>query len=368
MSVPVTVYIEDIDSAIASYDRINLYRSFVSTDYPILDLPVATATLVAAQEQYTLTDLNGTADYGYRYTLYNSVSTDETDQSAWIEPGGVTLLRLVLEAAKYARRGFASVASQVGAANSLIDATLGDDGADEHFLEGNWIYRPDAAAADQLRRVQLSGFTTTPPAAVTPSRAWTNPPAQGETYHVYSLFPPFESGSQPYSWAMAARDALDNLYYVDQVNLGEGPALSGTTYRVSLDAFVGQVRRDDVRRVYGRTTDANGNVTDRDWDTSGYYWQAIEDGPGSVTLELYPAPGTDTTVIVEVSRTYDPMYAPADVLSGPLKLARLATIAKVYAQANETFDGRYQKQAESSRLAFLKEAARWKPKTMLRGI
>ena len=368
MTIPVTLYVEDITTALATYDTINLYRATDPREYPITSLPVATTLLVAAQEQYTIDDSDGTADDGYRYTLYNSVTTAESDQSAWIEPGGVSLEALILDAAKYARRGFNSTASQVGTTLSLIDATLGDDGVDEHFQEGNWIYRPDAAAADQIRRVALSGFTTTPPTALIPSRAWASPPAEGEAYHVYQLFPPFEAGATGYSWAMAARDAMDNLYYVDQVNLGEAAATVGPYARFDLGAFVGQVRRDDVRRVYGRTTDTYGNITDTDWDMEGRYWRAIEDGPGSVTLELAPAPDTDVTVIAEVSRTYDVLYAPDDVLAGPLKLARLAIISKAYEQANMQFDGRYKVAAEQARLQFLKEMARWKPRAILRGI
>jgi len=339
MSVTVDIYIEDAAVEIADYDTIRLYRGTDPSVYPFTGLPVATATLVSTTLAYTLTDANGTANSYYRYSLYNSSTTTESDQSEAINPAGLTLLRLRLEAARGAGVGFNGTCSETGTTTSLIDAALRDSGVDAKFLEGAWIYRPDAASSnDRCRRVKASGFEATT-GTLSFDRAYTNAPTSGEVYHVFLLQPPIDQTAVPYSWDRAVRDGLQQYWFVDQLNLGTGTSTRQT--RFSLGTHASYVTRKRVRRVLLRTTDSNGIQTDVNADNNGRSWNAVENGPMTLSVEIIPAPSTDQTVIVEVNRIDAQLFGDSDVTVADPEIARRAVILAMYQEMNVLQPGKY---------------------------
>ena len=362
MSVVVTVYTEDITTKLLAYESVKLYRdtspagSFATT--------VSTTALVAGTEAYEIADPSGDANSYYRYTFYHSTGPVESSPSEIFRPDGATLNKIVLEAARQADAGFDGTCSEAGTTATLVDALLRDTGVDTKFLEGAYVYRPNAAAAaDKTRRIANDGFTVAS-GTLAPVRPWTNLPANAEVYQVYAYFPPMDMPGVGYSWARAVREALADTWHVDQLNLGEGTATGQT--RFSLAPHASYVHRDSIRRVLLRASDSDSIVTDSDASKNGYYWGVVENA-GALSLDIHPAPRPDQTIIVEVNRAYAALYNDADVTECPLALAWKATLWKLYARLNRIQPGKYATEAALAQAEFRAEYARSKPATMVIG-
>ena len=366
MSITVSVYCEDITTQLLSYDTIRLY-SDPSTGGTFATL-VTTALLVAGQTEYDIVDTTGNANTYYRYSFYNSSTTAESQKSTVILPGGTTMLRLRVEAAQEGGLGYASVCSALGTTSLLTDASLGDSGIDAHYLEGAWIYRPNAVAAgDKLRRVATSGFVDTAPTGIKPSRAWTNAPANAEVYQIFNLAPPIDAPGEPYSWDRAIRGALTNIWFTDQLNLGVGTSSGQTRY--SLGAYAAYTDEASLRRVLLRTTNAQGVITDTDCDKGGRYWNIIQNGPRDLSIEILPlAPLTTETVILDLNRTYEALYLDTDITTGPFALATKAVLRRLYKTMNDVHNQSYQGDYNHWNEEFRTEYQKYRPTAMLRGL
>lgn len=362
MTVTVQVYVEDIATQLLTYTQVRLYSD--TTPGGAFSTLVDTETLVAGQEVYTLTDSAGTPSTWYRYRLYNTTGPVQSDLSEAFQATGATLRNLRIEAAIECGAGFASTCSALGTTSTLIDAALRDSGVDTSFLEGAWIYRPDAAAAgDKVRRVNTDGFTVAS-GTLAPSRNWTNAPASGEVYQVFNLLPPVDAPGSAYSWDRAVRDGLNVCWFVDQVNLGEGTATGQT--RFSLAAY--GAGRNTVRRVFLRTEDSNGILFDYAVGRGESWWGLTDDGLGSLSLDLGIAPGTDETVIVELARVDAELYADTDTTACPQRLAVKAAAMKALEYLNGIArPGSYEGEYAAARGWFLSEYARHRPPPIVVG-
>lgn len=307
--IDVLVYREDPATDLLTYGVIRLYRS-ASPDGTFA--VVTTGALVALTYEYTLNDSTGSSAWFYRFTLYNTVSLAETEMSPLIQPGALTLRRLRFEAAQEAGAAFQGTTTGAQTTTTLTDAVLMDNGVDDSFLEGAWVYRPDAnATADKLRRLPEDGFDiTTGKWTLAAARAWTNAPAPGETYQVFTMLPPVDQAGFAGSWNRIIRWALQHCAFIDQVNLGLG---DGQQTRYSLAPHLGYLTRKSVRRVLTRTTDTNGIATDQNQQRNGFSWDWVENGIGGLEIELEEPPGTTESVIVEFLRRDFELYIDTDV-------------------------------------------------------
>lgn len=346
MSVTLSYYLESVNAEMDDgWTTLRLYRD-TTPDGSFATL-VDSETLVEDQTDYEFTDATGTANHWYRVGLYDGSSLSTLSDP--FRPNATTLLSVILEAAKIADAGFDSVCTAEGDTNLLIDAVLLDHGVDDKYQESAYIYRPSAAAADQMRRV--SGFNTSQGGFI-PSRDWASGPSDDEVYHLYLLLPPFSYAGAPYSWASAARDALQECYSVDQVDIGVGTANRDT--RFSLGTHLGYLKRESIRRVFLRTFDSNLVPTDQDASKNGRFWEALENG-SELSLHLSHAPKTTEHIIVELDRRYAEIFDPDDVTSCPLRLAAKATAWKVYEHLNEIHPGKYKSEVASAKARFLRE-------------
>ena len=193
---------------------------------------------------------------------------------------------------------------------------------------------------------------------LTVSRAWTNAPASAEVYQVFTLCPPVDWPGDAYSMDRAIRSALADLWFVDQLNLGVGTTLGKR--RFDLASFLSYASPLTVRKVWLRTTDSNSIITDVDADTGQRYWTAVENGLGDVSVELYPPPATDESVIVEIERTYEPAYIDTDVITGPEYLAVKAVVCTLYENLNRLNRGKYRAEELWARQQFQRAYAPFK--------
>lgn len=333
MSATVRVYLEDLDTAILTYQVIRLYSdTSPGGDFSTL---VTTETIVAGTYEYLIEDPAGNSATWYRFTLYHATGPVESEQSP-PEQAGVSLLWLRLEAARMAGAGFSSTATS-GTITTLTDPVLIDSGVDDAFLAGSWIYRPDADSADRVRRMAEEPFnTSTGTQAV--RRQWGVAPAADEVYHVFNLMPPIDQPGVGMSWDRAVRGGLERVRYEDQLLLGEG---DGRQTRFSLETHGNQVNATNVQRVLLRTTDEDDYVRDRDAAKQGGYWYIAENSPGSLALVISPPPTDDETIVVSALVKDAGLYRDDDLtLVEPGRAVR-AIVFEAYRMLNAMQPGKY---------------------------
>lgn len=359
MSITVSVYVEEQ----AIYDRIKLYRDTSPTG--AFSTLVDTVSLVAGQEVYNCEDGNGTANSWYRYLL--SDGSIDTPLSEAFRPSALTLLTIRLEAAMRCGAGFASTCSATGASTYLVDVALGDVAVDTKWGEGGWIYRPTADADDRLRRVAKDGLNTSN-WRLTPTRAWSDAPAEDEAYHFFLLLSPVDTAGQSYSWDRAVRDGLRATWYTDLLNCGEG---DGRKTLWDLDEFGGYLERDHVRMVYRRTESVQGDetvYTYRDARKQGGWTRWRENGPGSLQLEVHPPLFPSETLVIEANRRYETLYSDDDVTNCPLELASRAAAWQAYAHLNRISAGRYATEEKLAHDEFMDEYLVSPPRSVVNGV
>lgn len=336
MTAQGTVYVEDIATQIVPYDQIKVYRG--SSPTGAFTTLVQTLTLVAGTEAYAFTDSAGTINTLWRASYYNSGTAAESSLGPLIRPGGLTLRVLRLLGAQRAGAAFKSAAvSGATSPASLIDTALLDNGMDTGYLEGAWVYRPDAAnASDKVRRVKKAGFNITT-GALAFSRDYTVAPAAAEEYHVYQFFPPIDQPGVPRSWDQVVRDALNGRWFIDQVTLGQG---DGHTRRYSLATFA-DVTESTFRRAFLRTTNTNGDIIDISAHTNGRFVTPVSNA-GAFSLDFWPAPSSRQEIIVECLRTDDALYVDTDTTSLSQRRAECAVEVEAYAALRKLQPGKYE--------------------------
>ncbi len=359
--ITVRIPVEDVTTVRLTYSSIRLYRDVVPDG--AFSTLVATITLVAAQTIYSYDDAAGSANSVYQHEYYNAVGPAISARSPSYYAGGATLLRLRLEAAREAGAGFESTCSAIGTTTTLIDTVLADQGLDTAFLEGAYIYRPNAAlAADRTRRVKKDGFTVAA-SSLAIDRAWANAPASGELYHIFNFFPPVDRPGSSYSWDRAVREGLSMVWFVDQVDLGVG---GGILTRVSLATFP-DIHPNTIRRVFFRRTLTNNYVYDLDMSTQGAAWRIVENAGVSTLETAYPA-RTDQTIIVEAIRRDFALYTDTDVTLAPWRQAVKAVTYAAYRQMNTLQPNKYSGEMTLAGVAWQREVAVEGPADIVIGV
>lgn len=363
MSVDFTKYVEDIATVMDTYNEIRLFRDVSPTG--AFATAVDTAALVADQQLYDLSDDSGNANYVYVIDFYHTTTGATSPRSDPFYPEGVSLLRLRLEAARQAGAGFDGTCTDDGTTTTLIDAVLLDNGVDADYGEGLWLYRPNASlTTDMLRRVAREGFDDTT-GTFTLTRAYSNAPADDEVYHAFMFYPPIRTSGVAMSWDDIIRAALREIWYVDQVDLG--PGTTDNKRRFSITDTV-DVQRSQVRRVLIRRTDDNGNIFDHDAGTMGGFWQFVDDGPGNLSIDVYPTPNTSENVVVEVNRQPAALYNDTDVLDIRIEYAIAAVKRRLFWQLNSDQPGKYTVELAEAQQDFDNTNGVNKPGAVLRGV
>lgn len=328
MSITVSLNIEEP----GSYTTINLYRD-TSPDGSFSTLAGTTA-LVAAQLDYTFSDADGTANSWYRYTLYDSVNSVESAFSEPFRPLGLTLLTVRLEAARRAGAGFDGTTTTTATDGTYLqDATLIDAGIDAKFLESAWVYFPNAAAADRMRRVKPDGFDpATGKLSWDSARAVGTNVASGTSYQVFLLLPPKRHAGFAFSWDDAVREGMQEVHYVDRVQVA---TTDGLTNEYDLGPYLGYVTRDDIRNVYLEWTDGS-TTLEANCQKLGKYIELVEDGEQNLKLRLFPVPAASRSVIVEANRQGERLWLDTDITTCPEELAYQAARWRAFAHLEHT--------------------------------
>lgn len=313
MTIPLSIPVENIDEVLETYDELEIYRDTSATG--TFSTLVTTLTLDSDTTLYTYDDANGDSGSWYRHRFHNDTGPVNSEYSPPWRPHGLTLEELCIQVAEDAGTGFRSTCTSDGGADALIDAALSDSGVDSSFLEGAWVYRPNADSVDRLRRVK--SFTTASGTLV-PTRDWSVAPAEDEVYHVYLLLPPVDAPGAPGSYRRAVRLGLSRVWFEDEFLVGEGTEDGKTRFDVS--AFLPHIL--EAHQVIFRRYDSNtGYPHDRNVGKNGGFWRLIKNGRFDVQLELITPPSTDDEIWAKAYRQQDPVYRDDDVTDCPNDMA-----------------------------------------------
>ncbi len=341
MSESGTVYVEDPDTALETYTSIRVYRGSTSDPTTAVfttqvgsDIP-----LVSGTNEYPFTDVSANAATIWRATFYNSTGPLESGYGPLIR----VLSSLTLRALRYLGAQRAGAASGGGASSgstspgTVVDPVLLDSGMDAHFMEGAWVYRPDADnASDKVRRIIKSGFNIVT-GALTFNRDYIAAPVANEVYQVFQYFPPTDQAGTTRSWDQIVRDALHGRWMIDQVTLGFG---DGHTLRYSLGNFP-DITESTLRRVLLRTTNSVGTITDQSAHTNGRFVTPVSNA-GAFSVDIWPPPSSRQEIIVEALRQDSPMYVDTDVTLLEQRRAECAVVVAAYAAIRAIQPGKYE--------------------------
>lgn len=337
-NIEVNVQVENVDDVLVTYDQLKLYRDVDpagSFGSGVLD----TETLVSGTIDYTLADSTGSAGYWYRYAFYNSISLAQSSLSDAFKPTGRLASDIIIAAARRAQ-GFQGKCTALGTVTLLYDAYLAENGVDEDYLDGTWVFRPDAAAESDWQRRTVRNPFSPGASSLEVVVPWTNAPADEERYAVFPLLPPLP-GRGGYSWLDALSDGLAEIKTPERIDLGVGT--SAGKDRFSLSAHAGYVESNLVKKLRLRVYNPSDATLYDDWDASKNqrFWEYIANGRDDVHIYLNPPPRTDEHVIVDLSVKYDRLYRPDDITLAPFDLAVWATVVKVYEHMNSLTNNGY---------------------------
>lgn len=337
-TIQIDAQVENIDEVIATYNQLKLYRD--TDPSGAFSTLVDTEALVAGQTDYTLTDTSGSSAYVYRYLFHDSVGAVSSSLSPAFFPTGRLAADILLEAAKKTR-GFVGACTDAGTSSTLIDSYLAENAEDEDYLDGAYVFRPDAAAeSDWQRRTARNPFSAAGP-SLTVVVPWTNAPADAERYGAFTLLPPLP-GRGGYSYMEALSDGLAALTVSDVINLGPGDADGHSNF--SLNPHVGYIDRRSIRKVvlrrYWDTTDLT-LYDDEDASKNQRWVEYVENTRDDVALRLQPPPSTDEYVFVHLDRRFERLYRPDDLTLCPFELAVWACVAKVYEHMQLVSGGKF---------------------------
>lgn len=363
MSATARVYIEDPAAALATYEELHLYRD--STPEGEFVALAGSTLLLPDTYEYVFEDGGGSSLSWYRFRLYHPTGPIQSDLSAPFQ-AGVALSWLRMEVAIRAHAGFRGTVTG-GTIDTLVDETLRDNGLDQAFMSGIWIYRPGSieglTASDRLRRTANNGFDPAT-GTFTVVRPYTSqPPLAGEEYHAYALVPPVDQAGVPYSWNRAIREALEEVRFPDLLVLGHG---DGVTTRFELDTHVNQARERHIQRVWLRTVTQDGQVIDRDAQKAGGWWSVQQNTPASLTLIVQPAPTADELVVVEAMTRDAALYRDDDITAAPPELVIRAAVMKLFEHMNTRIPGRYQAEYAGALASYNAYAAQVTPQPIVR--
>lgn len=354
MAVTVRIHVEDVNTQMDTYESIKLYRGTTAAGTTTSSTLVSTTTLVEDQEDYSVTDSSGTAESWYGYTLYHSTGPVQSAISRRFRTTETSLHSLRIEAARRANAGYSSTCSGNGTTTTLVDAALQDSGVDTNFMQGAYLFRPDAAAAgDYLRRIASYSAGT-----FTVDREYTNATESAEIYQVFSLAPPIDHPSLSYSWLRAVNDGLRECRWIDALNLGDGQTYGKTDF--SLAPHLGYINpHRDIRKLFVRhyVDETNSVYEDTDWNMNGRFWTRIQNA-GDFHVRLYPSPLTSETVWIEVRRSGESLFHDDDVTNCPLEQAAYAGAWKMLQHLVDNGKGEYTAQAALMAQRFEQERKR----------
>ncbi|KKN05986.1 hypothetical protein LCGC14_1081850 [marine sediment metagenome] len=309
MAVTLRFIVEDIDTQIATYESIRVYRSSsLGGTYSA----IGTETLVADTFYYSYSDSSGDLNSWYKYSFYHSTGPVESSKSAPFRPEGVTRLRARQAALGKYGAGIVLVntgtdSNKITTADHRVKTTLFRDDRGK----GAWLW-PTTGNNAEVARIILSSDVSEGTITVLPT--WSGAFVNADEIEWNWL-------ADPVVWNDAMNRGLARYWYVERVPIvgvanQEEYSLAGIPFLKDKD----QVH--DVRHY-----PTSGLDVDESWGVDGRWWRIRED-VGVLTLQISPAIGTSETLYLECTRPMPSLYT--DASAAPANAAEELVAALCY--------------------------------------
>lgn len=294
MAITVQFLVEDVATQIALYDKIRLYRGTSATGSFSF---VANVSLVAGQFSYNYPDSSGTINSWYKWSLYNSVSTAESDKTVAFRPGNTSLLRIRQYALEHYKCGLVMNASAVGTSTSIVttDFRFKVSILQAGQGKGAFLYPTSGSRVGEARMI-----TDSSPTAGT----FTISPAMDGALAIADEFE-WHWMARPDQWNTAIRAGLARYYHIDRVPIaGDADA---DEYNLSIFPWLHNKKYARNLHVLWASAD-----TEELWGVMGRWWKIRQD-QSSLTLQIAPRVPDDAILYLECYRPFEPLWADADI-------------------------------------------------------
>jgi hypothetical protein len=287
MTITIRITVEDVASKLEDYDVINVYRAAtLGGTYTIQD----TIALVADTYHYSWEDPTGTLNLWYKYSFYNTSTTDESVLSDPFRVEGTTRLRIRQGGLSKYGAGIVLINTGTDAdkittedyrfASSLFPANRG---------KGQWLLPTTGDNAGIPRIISESSPTD---GTMTVLPAWDHVMADGDEVEWHTL-------ADPTVWNDAINRGMPRYYYVDIV-----PLVIGADGEYPLDSLPWLV---DIGQIHDVRWYPDSSGVDHSFAGGGRWWRPRKDRD-TITLAMSSAP-EGTVVYLETTRPMSPLYA-----------------------------------------------------------
>lgn len=294
MSVTIRITVEDITDRLVTYDVIRVYRSdTLGGSYTVQD----TITLVAGTYHYSWEDTTGTLNHWFKYSFYNTSTTDESSLSDPFRVEGTTRLRI--RQTSLGKYGAGIILVNTGTDNNKV--TTSDYRFKTSFYKSNrgrgqWLLPTTGENAGSPRIIYSSSPTD---GTFTVLPAWGSSMGNGDQVEWHTL-------ADPNVWADAINRGLGRYHYVDII-----PIVPGTDNEYSLAALPWLTDREQIHDV--RWFPTSTIEIDESYVGDGRWWGTRKDGD-AVTLLIYPAVSATQVLYLEATRPMPALYTDAAAL------------------------------------------------------
>jgi hypothetical protein len=311
MSVTVRVVVEDVESKLETYSKIELERS---TSPSSGFAEITEITLVAGTYYYSYEDPNGSSSNYYRYRFSNAADTEKSTYSNAFRAEDLTRTAIRQAVIKNHRTGRVMLTSAAGDSTSVItaDPTFKFSGFEANRSKNSIIYLVSGPAAGEWRRV---ASTDPPNGDFTVDPAFSVAPGSGSQFELHWL-------TDPETYHEAINRAVKRYWFHERVPIT--PVENQTEYSLANVPWLvnGGIQ---ITGLWFKQ-DPTGNLPANPWTGGGGRWWNWRNDFGLVTLEIQPAPSTSYELYLEAWRQLEPLYTDAAVLPSFIDLEFIAAL------------------------------------------
>ncbi len=309
MSVILRFVVEDIDTQIATYESIRVYRaSSLTGTYSV----IGTVTLVDGTFYYSYADSSGDLNKWYKYTFYHATGPVESELSAPFRVEGVTRLRA--RQAALAKYGAGIVLINTGTDSDKIttsDYRVKTTLFRDDLGKGTWLWPATGNNAEKARLILSSDVSA---GSMTVLPAWAGAFVDGDEVEWHTL-------TDPTVWNAALNRGMARYYYADRVPIN---GVAGQE-EYDLSSIPWLIDKDQITDVTWYPT--SGLDVEQSYASSGRWWKTRKDRENLV-LTIYPPVASTVTLYLHASRPMPALYT--DASAAPIVCAEELVAALAY--------------------------------------
>lgn len=300
MAATIVIKVEDVNTQLATYNRIQLVRAAtVGGAYAL----VTTITIVQDDYFYSYDDSTGGPTFWYKYRFYHATTLTASSYSNPFQPEQVTRKKIRQDSIDGHEMGMVLLAKAGSTASSLLtdDYRVKSTAYRTDRGKGGWIRMTSGTYAGEI--VRVTG-TTPSTGAFALSPSLTGAPSAGDEFE-------WHWSLDPASWDRCINKGLARYYYIDRIPI---VGVDGQDEH-DLTAMLPWLKQKDWVTGVWRYPSWDYNSSSADladgvevpFAGGGQWWNVKSDGH-AITLQASPAISAQETVFLEAVRPMGPLH------------------------------------------------------------